>query len=63
MATQPIEAIPAAESERRRTQITRAIRLNQNEGLDPTPRLLALADRYIAGELSLDEYTSTIRSW
>jgi len=63
MATQPIQAISVTESERRRGLMDYAIRLNQNEGLDPTPRLLALADRYVAGEISLDEYTSTIDSW
>jgi hypothetical protein len=63
MATQPIQAISAAESEQRRAQMERVIRLNQSEGLDPTPRLLALADRYIAGEIGLDEYTSTIHGW
>jgi hypothetical protein len=54
---------PLSEEQRRRAQIQRAIRLNQNEGLEPTPRLLALADRYIKGEIDLDEYTQTIHGW
>ena len=54
---------PLSEEQRRRALIQHAIRLNQNEGLEPTPRLLALADRYIKGEIELDEYTRTIHNW
>ena len=63
MATQPIQAISAAESERRRALMEYGIRMNQSEGLEPTARHLALDERYISGEISLDEYTSAIDSW
>lgn len=54
---------PLSEEQRRRALIQHAIRLNQNEGLEPTPRLIALAERYIKSEIDLDEYTQTIRGW
>jgi len=62
----PIGDDPAPEplsEDGRRALIQRAIRLNQNEGLEPTPRLLALADRYIMGAISLEQYTETIHGW
>ena len=63
IATLVLQRISQEESARRRTFIQRAIRLNQSEGLEPTARHLALDERYIAGEITLEEYSRIALSW
>jgi uncharacterized membrane protein len=47
---------------RRRSQLEQLVHTDRIcDGLIPTPKLSALSDRYLAGEISLDEYTETIR--
>jgi Antitoxin VbhA len=50
-------------SEERSARIMRVIRLNQSEGLEPTRRFLDLAQRYIAEEISLEEFRETVLGW
>jgi Antitoxin VbhA len=40
-----------------------AIRMNQSAGLEPTAPLVALGERYISGEITFEEYGSTVASW
>jgi uncharacterized membrane protein len=63
MATLVLEGISQEERARRRASVQRAIRLNQSEGLEPTERLLALDERYIAGEIDFEEYTRIALNW
>jgi hypothetical protein len=58
-----LHGITQVESDKRRKQIERSIRLNQSEGLQPTARLLELTDKYISGEIEFKEWSRTIRSW
>ena len=48
----------------RRAQLEQLVHMDRVcAGLKPTPKLRALSDRYLAGEISLDEYTETIRGF
>jgi hypothetical protein len=58
-----LHGITQEESDKRRKAMQRVTRLNQSEGLQPTARLLALTDRYVAGEIEFEEWSSTIQNW
>ena len=55
MVSSRLHGITQEESDRRRASCLHATRNNQSEGLEPTERMLALDERYIAGEISLEE--------
>jgi hypothetical protein len=48
----------------RRAQLEQLVHMDRIcAGLKPTPKLSALSDRYLAGEISHDEYIETIRGF
>jgi len=48
----------------RRAQLEQLVHMDRIcAGLKPTPTLRVLSDRYLAGEISHDEYTETIRGF
>jgi hypothetical protein len=48
----------------RRAQLEQLVHMDRIcAGLIPTPKLRALSDRYLAGEISVDEYAETIRGF
>lgn len=50
--------------EEHQVQLKRLARLDEFcEGLEPTGKLLELADRYTAGSITFAEFESTVRSW
>jgi hypothetical protein len=48
------------ENDRRIASIMDAIRMNQGAGLEPTTPLVALGERYISGEITVEEYGSAV---
>lgn len=48
-------ALPAEEQERRRAAIQRALANVRLEGLEPDPAVFEYTERYIRGEITIDE--------
>lgn len=63
MATQ-LELVPGVSTVpvgERRSMVESALGTTLAEGVPPGPETLALADRYVAGELSLAEFGNAVR--
>jgi hypothetical protein len=64
-ATQAIpvpEAPNARESAERRRIVDSALGTTLAEGVSPGPEVLELSERYVAGEITLQEFSSSVRS-
>jgi hypothetical protein len=65
MATTQVAPLPAdkiAEREARRSSIDSALGTTLAEGVSPGPEVIALSERYVDGELTLDEVGTAIRA-
>jgi Antitoxin VbhA len=58
-----LHGITQEESDRRRNAVEHAIRLVECADLPITPQLLAIAARYISGELTREQYHDIVLSW
>lgn len=58
---QPLPGISAAEREERRYMVNSALGTTLAEGVSPSPDVLALTERYVEGELSLEELGKAVR--
>ncbi len=57
-----IKPVGEVESQRRRAMADSALGTTLAEGISPGPEVLALAERYVSGEISLQEFSSSVRS-
>ena len=56
------EALDAVtEQEERRRALNHAVAAVRLEGLEPVPEFFTIAERYVAGEMTLAEMTSAVR--
>jgi hypothetical protein len=61
---QDVRRSSAPNPNERRAQLEQLVHMDRIcAGLKPTPKLRALSDRYLAGEISLDEYAEMIRGF
>lgn len=58
---QPFPVISAAEQEERRYMVNSALGTTLAEGVAPSPDVLALTERFVEGELSLEELGKAVR--
>jgi len=58
----PFSADQIAEREKRRESIASALGTTLAEGVSPGPEVLALSERYIDGELTLEEFGAAVRA-
>jgi hypothetical protein len=58
----PLPADSVAQREDRRRSIDSALGTTLAEGVSPGPEVLALAERYVAGEITLQEMGSLVRA-
>lgn len=50
--------------EEKRLQIERLVRLDKFcDGIEPTPQVLILAERYRLGEITFAEFETAVRAW
>jgi hypothetical protein len=64
MATQ-VQMLPAEtilELKQRRIAVESALGSTLAEGVSPSPEVLALSERYASGEISLDQFGSSVRA-
>jgi hypothetical protein len=55
-----VTSLDEAERERRRTMVDSALGTTLAEGVSPGPAVLALSERYVAGEISLQEFSASV---
>ena len=56
------EATAVAQMEERRRIVDSALGTTLAEGVSPGPEVLALSERYVAGEITLQELGSSVRA-
>ena len=56
------EVITIAQMEQRRRIVDSALGTTLAEGVSPGPEVLALSERYVAGEITLQEFGSSVRA-
>jgi len=56
------EVIATAQMEERRRIVDSALGTTLAEGVSPGPEVLALSERYVAGEITLQELGSSVRA-
>ena len=56
------EVIAIAQMEQRRRIVDSALGTTLAEGVSPGPEVLALSERYVAGEITLQELGSSVRA-
>jgi hypothetical protein len=59
---QPVSIHQTVSLEERRRMIDSALGTTLAEGVSPGPEVLALSERYVAGEITLQEFGVTVRS-
>jgi hypothetical protein len=64
MATQvqPLPKISFSEYQKRRSAVDSALGTTLAEGVSPGPQVLALSERYLAGEITLLQFGSLVRA-
>jgi len=66
MAATQVVSVPgiaiAAQMEERRRIVDSALGTTLAEGVSPGPEVLALSERYVAGEITLQELGSSVRA-
>ena len=58
----PVREAPDGESAERRRIVDSALGTTLAEGVSPGPEVLALSERFVAGEITLQEFSSSVRS-
>jgi hypothetical protein len=58
----PVPSIDEAQQQERRRMVDSALGTTLAEGVSPGPEVIALSERYVAGEITLQELGSSVRA-